>query len=75
MPRGSSLSAPTGMQLPGEVGSAQNWQVPEQAVRQQTPSTQKWDEHSLAEAQTAPGGFGPQEPLLQTLFVSQSPSL
>jgi hypothetical protein len=48
------------MQKPGEVGSAQYWQVPLQALWQQTPSTQKLLEHSLAARQLAPIGFGPQ---------------
>jgi hypothetical protein len=59
-PRGSRLSAATVMQKPGEVGSAQYWHVPLQALSQQTPSTQKLLEHSLAAWQLAPIGLGPQ---------------
>jgi hypothetical protein len=54
------LSAATFKQKPGEVGSAQYWQVPLQALSQQTPSTQKLLAHSPAPWQLAPIGLGPQ---------------
>jgi hypothetical protein len=66
------VSAATVEQVPGEVGSAQDWQVPVQAVVQQTPSTQKLLAHSLGAAHWAPGGFGPQVLLMQAVPVSQS---
>jgi hypothetical protein len=61
------------MQKPGEVGSAQYWQVPLQAVSQQTPSTQKLLAHSPEAWQLAPIGFGPQVmPGRQAVPSSQS---
>jgi hypothetical protein len=61
--------APVGtlLQTPSEVGSAQLRQVPPQAVWQQIPCSQKVLAHSLAAAQVAPSGLGPQEFAWQTL--------
>jgi len=70
-------SAPLGtlVQAPGVPASAQDLQVPVQAVRQQTPCSQKPELHSPAPPQAAPGGFRPQLLVLQTLGDAQSLAL
>ena len=55
-------------------GSAHVRQAPWQAPSQQTPSTQKPLEHSVAPAQAWPFGFLPQLPFWQTLGATQSVS-
>ena len=53
--------------------SAQDWQVPVQAVAQQTDCEQNMDEHSAPVTQACPSGLRPQEPLLlQTAGEAQS---
>ena len=47
-------------------------QAPPQAVSQQTPSTQKFDWHSLAAAHGWPGSLGPHAPFTQARPTSQS---
>ncbi len=74
-PRGSTLSAATIKQWPGEVASAQYEQVPVQALSQQTPSTQNPEAHSVEPPQVKPSGFGPQVPFWQMVPVSQSLSV
>jgi hypothetical protein len=54
------------------AASAQDKQVPVQAVRQQTDCAQKPEPHSGPSAQVAPGGLSPHEPLEQTAGASQS---
>jgi hypothetical protein len=46
----------TGAHRPGESGRLQRWQVPSQALLQQTPSTQKPDWQAAAQLQAAPAG-------------------
>ncbi len=74
-PRGSTLSAATVRQRPGEPGNAQEWQVPVQAVSQHTPSTQNPEAHSAAPPHGNPGGFGPQVLFWQIAPSSQSVSV
>jgi len=62
------------VQVPGAVVSAQDWQVPVQAVVQQTDCEQKLDEHSAPVTQACPGDLRPQEPLMQTAGEAQSAS-
>ena len=50
--------------MPGAVVSAQDWQVPVQAVAQQTDCEQNVDEHSAPVTQACPSGLRPHEPLL-----------
>jgi hypothetical protein len=64
--------AGTGEQVPADPVSAQDMQVPVQAVSQQTPCAQKPETHDAAVVQAAPGGSLPQLPLLQTLGATQS---
>jgi hypothetical protein len=61
------------VQVPALPVSAQDWQVPVQAVAQQTPWAQKPELHSAAVAQTTPSAFFEQVPPLQTLGDTQSP--
>jgi len=49
-------------------------QVPLQVVEQQTPWAQCIELQSASAAQLAPGGLGPQLPLLQLLPTEQSAS-
>jgi hypothetical protein len=60
------------VQVPGAVVRAQDWQVPEQAVVQQTDCEQKPDRHSAPVTQAWPGGLRPQDPLMQTAGEAQS---
>jgi hypothetical protein len=64
--RGSAAPAGTAVQRPIEDGSAQLRHAPPHASPQHTPSTQNPLPHSLASAQGAPIGFGPQLPFWQT---------
>jgi hypothetical protein len=68
-----SCPAGTALQVPTVPASAQERQVPAQAVAQQTPSSQNVELHSAAEAQAAPIGFLPQLPVTQVLGALQSP--
>lgn len=54
--------------------SAHDRQVPVQASSQQRPWAQKFEPHSVAAVQTAPCGFLPQLPALQTFGAMQSAS-
>src|SRR5262245_24536025 len=60
------------MHSPSLPAIAHERQVPLHAVAQQTPFAQKPDAQSLAFAQAAPGGFGPQLPLTHTAPPTQS---
>src|SRR6185503_14006772 len=62
------------VQVPGDAVSAHDWQVPEQAVAQQTPCAQKPEAHSVAIAQVRPSGFFEHVPPLQMLGATQSAS-
>lgn len=67
-----SIPAGTFAQLPALPGSAQERQVPAQAVMQQTPCAQMLDWHWSFDEQLPPGGSFPQLPLTQALPVTQS---
>ena len=54
--------------------SAHDWQVPVQAVWQQTPSTQKLEAHSFPDEHATPAAFFTQLPPLQTSGDTQSVS-
>ena len=64
--------AGTGEQVPALLVSAQDMQVPVQALLQQTPCAQKPDWQAAAAEQGAPGGSFPQLPLVQELGATQS---
>jgi hypothetical protein len=73
--RASAVLADTGLHIPTIPGSAHETQAPLQALLQQTPWAQVspvW--HSPLLEQLPPGGFKPQEPLVQTWPVEQSAS-
>ena len=63
------------MQVPALPVSPQDWQVPVQAVAQQTPWAQKPELHSAAVVQVTPSAFFEQVPPLQTLGDTQSVAL
>jgi hypothetical protein len=44
----------TGAQAPAEPGTAQDWQVPQAALEQQTPSTQLPEPQSADDVQATP---------------------
>jgi len=73
-PSGSS-PAGTSKQVPALPVIAHDRQVPVQAVRQQTPCSQKPLEHSFAAVHDAPLARLPQLPPLQTLGATQSASV
>jgi hypothetical protein len=62
------------VQVPALWVSAQDWQVPVQAVAQHTPWAQKPELHSDAVVHVTPSAFFEQVPPLQTLGDTQSPS-
>jgi hypothetical protein len=62
------------LQAPSEPATAQDLQVPVQAVAQQIPCWQKPDRHSEPAAQVVLVGFLPQAPFTQTLGATQSVS-
>jgi hypothetical protein len=51
------MPAGTGAHVPALPGTSHFWQVPLQALLQQTPSTQKPDPHSSAQLQRSPMPF------------------
>jgi hypothetical protein len=74
VPLGSAPPRSTGVHVPGAVATAHDWQVPEHAVRQQTPCAQTPVAHALPSLHGAPGDLSPQEPLLHTEGETQSAS-
>ena len=74
-PCGSIAPAGTGLQAPALPVTLHDAQDAQLADEQQTPSTQLPLAHSVPAAQTCPRRFKPQEPLLQTVPVTQSASL
>ncbi len=62
----------TGVQVPGVPVSAQDMQVPVQAVLQQTPCAQKPDWQAVPAVQAEPGGSLPQLLLVQEFGETQS---
>jgi hypothetical protein len=71
VPAGSGPEA-TAVQRPIDPAMAHDWQVPVQAVVQQTPCSQFPDPHSGSAEQKAPIGLRPHELLVQTLPDEQS---
>jgi len=69
-----AVAAGTLAQVPGLALSAHDWQVPVQALMQQTPCWQKPEAHSSAVVQVVPGVLRAQEPVLQTYGETQSAS-
>jgi hypothetical protein len=61
--------------VPTLLGTLHDRQVPEQALPQQTPCSQKPELHSGPPPQAAPIGFLPQLPLRQLFGAMQSASL
>jgi hypothetical protein len=51
---GSSVCLGTGAQVPTEPGIAHDWHVPQEALPQQTPSTQLPDVQSLGDPHVLP---------------------
>jgi len=75
--RAMTSTLPFGMllQVPFDVVSAQDWQIPVQAVAQQIPCSQKPDRHSPLLPQIAPFCLRPQDPPVpQTAGERQSAS-
>jgi hypothetical protein len=66
VPVGSAEPDGTGAQVPSADDSAQDMQLPAQAVRQQTPCAQKPVAHSVPSPQVAPGDLRPHEPPTHT---------
>jgi hypothetical protein len=66
----STTPAAVGVHLPRLLESEQVWHAPLQALSQQTPSTQKFEAHSVAAVQAWPGPRRPQLPLVQALPVT-----
>ena len=74
-PAGSVPLAATGEQVPAAPESAQDMQVPVQAVPQQTPWAQMVLLHSVPLEQTAPFGLSPHDPEIQDAGIAQSLSV
>ena len=74
-PAGSVPLAATGEQVPAAPVSAQDIQVPLQAVPQQAPWAQMVLLHSVPLEQTAPFGLSPHEPEMQDAGIAQSLSV
>lgn len=66
--------AGTLVQVPALVVRAHDWQVPLQALLQQTPCWQKPEAHSAAVEQLVPGVFRAQAPAMHTSGATQSAS-
>lgn len=60
------------LHVPALPATAQDMQVPVQAVAQQTPCWQRFDEHSDPAEHVVPFGFSEQLPLLHTVGDTQS---
>jgi hypothetical protein len=74
-PVGSGFPAATGEQVPLVPASAHDVHLPAQVVAQHTPCAQTVLWHSVPAWQTAPFGFSPQDPPLQTAGGAQSVSV
>lgn len=73
---GSAAPLATLVHVPIDPSSVQDLHFSVHALPQQTPCTQKPDEHSLLSlAQGRPFGFRPQVPLMHTAGAAQSMSL
>ena len=73
-PWGSMSSATTGLHMPAMPVTLHDWQFPQVAAAQQTPSVQWALSHSLAPAHSWPSRLRPHDPALHTLPGAQSPS-
>jgi hypothetical protein len=62
------------VQVPTLFATVHDWQVPVQALLQQTPCTQLLEAHSVPAAQVRPSGLSVQAPPLQMLGATQSAS-
>jgi hypothetical protein len=71
-PWGSISSAMTGLHMPARPVTLHDWQLPQLAAAQQTPSVQWLLSHSAAPPHSWPRRLRPHEPALQTLPVAQS---
>jgi hypothetical protein len=74
VPVGSAAPEATGAHVPSAEASAQDMQLPMQAVRQQTPCEQKPVAHSVPSPQVAPGDLRPHDPPAHTDGAWQSAS-
>jgi hypothetical protein len=74
VPVGSAFPAGTGEQVPTCPARLQDWQLPAQAVAQQTPWAHAPLLHSVAAAHPAPLALRPQEPFTQAAGATQSAS-
>ena len=75
LPCGSIAPTGTGLHAPADPATLHDVQVPQLADEQQTPSTQLPLPHSAGAAQIWPSRFGPQEPALHTMPLTQSLSI
>jgi hypothetical protein len=73
-PCGSMSSAITGWHIPAVPGTLHDWQLPQEAAAQQTPSVQRALSHSAPPEHSWPRRLRPHEPALQTLPAAQSAS-
>ena len=71
-PAGIALAGRTAVQVPRLPTTAHDWQVPVQAVAQQTPSVQMPLTHSSLPPHELPGALSPHLPPLQTAGGAQS---
>src|SRR5262249_42353478 len=74
IPFGSGEPAAMLVHVPSDADRLHVWQLPLQALLQQTPWAQKLETHSLAAAQVLPSPFRPQDPALHTAGGAQSAS-
>jgi hypothetical protein len=73
-PLGSVAPLTTLVHAPSVADSAHDWQVPAQAVLQQTPCAQKPETHSAPVAHARPLTLSPHDPFVQTAGEAQSAS-
>ena len=73
-PCGSISSFMTGLHMPAMPAALHDWQLPQLAEAQQTPSTQLPLPHSAPPEQSWPRRLRPQDPALQTFPGAQSTS-
>jgi hypothetical protein len=74
-PWGSASPAGTGRHVPAAPATAHDWQVPQLADEQHTPSTQLLLSHSAAVLHSWPSRCLPHDPAIQTLPSAQSASV
>jgi hypothetical protein len=71
-PCGSIASAMIGLHMPAMPATLHDWQFPQLAEAQQTPSVQRPLPHSAPPVHSWPNRLRPQDPPLQTLPGAQS---